>query len=72
MASLYVLKFSSPDGSVKMLNKVQTMQNAELIKIQDAAIVTWPTGKKSPKTKQLSDLVGVGACKVPFGACCSG
>jgi uncharacterized membrane protein len=66
MATLSVLKFSTPDGAAKMLDKLQALQNAELIKVQDAAIVTWPTGKKSPKTKQLGDLVGVGAMQGAF------
>ena len=44
MATLSVLKFSTPDGAAKMLDKLQALQNAELIKVQDAAIVTWPTG----------------------------
>ena len=66
MATLSVLKFSTPDGAAKMLDKFQDLQNAELIKVQDAAIVTWPTGKKSPKTKQLGNLVGVGAMQGAF------
>jgi uncharacterized membrane protein len=66
MATLTVLKFSSPDGAQKMLGKVQSLQKAELIKIQDAAIVSWPQGKKSPKTKQLVDLAGVGALQGTF------
>ena len=66
MATLTVFKFSSPDGAEKMLSKVQSLQKAELIKIQDAAIVTWPDGKKSPKTKQLVNLAGVGAMQGAF------
>jgi uncharacterized membrane protein len=66
MATLTVLKFSTPDGAQKMLEKVQTLQNAELIKIQDAAIVSWPQGKKSPKTRQLVNLAGVGALQGAF------
>ena len=49
-----------------MLEKVKSLQNMELIKIQDAAIVSWPVGKKSPKTKQLVDLAGVGALQGAF------
>jgi uncharacterized membrane protein len=49
-----------------MLEKIQAIQNAELIIVQDAAIVTWPIGKKSPKTKQLTDLVGVGVLRGAF------
>ena len=66
MATLTVLKFSTADGAEKMLGKVQSLQKAELIKIQDAAMVTWPEGKKSPKTKQLVDLAGAGALQGAF------
>jgi len=66
MATLTVLKFSAPDGADKMLDKVQSLQKAELIKIQDAAIVTWPVGKKAPKTKQLVNLAGMGALQGAF------
>ena len=66
MTTLSVLKFTIVDGAEKMLEKFKALQNAEMIKIQDAAIVTWPTGKKSPKTKQLTDFVGVGAMQGAF------
>jgi uncharacterized membrane protein len=32
-----------------------------LITLQDAATVTWPDGKKKPKTKHLGDMTGAGA-----------
>ena len=66
MATLTVFKFSTPEGAAGMLEKVTSLQKIELIKIQDAAIVTWPVGKKSPKTKQLVDLAGVGALQGAF------
>ena len=33
----------------------------ELIKVQDAATVSWEEGKKSPKTRQLHNMAGAGA-----------
>jgi len=66
MATLTVLKFPTVDGGEKMLSKIQSLQKAELIKIQDAAIVTWPVGKKSPKTKQLVNMAGMGAMQGAF------
>lgn len=71
MASLMVFKFNTPEGANQMLDKVTSLQKMELIKIQDAAIVSWPMGKKSPKTKQLVNMAGMGSCKALFGACCS-
>jgi uncharacterized membrane protein len=66
MATLTALKFSTVDGAEKMLGKIQSLQKMELIKVQDAAIVTWPVGKKSPKTKQLVNMAGIGAMQGAF------
>jgi len=61
MATLTVLKFNTPEGAGQMLRTIQDLQKKELIKVQDAAIVSWPQGKKSPKTKQLASMTGAGA-----------
>jgi len=66
MATLTVFKFDNADGAGQMLEKVKSLQKMELIKLQDAAIVTWPQGKKSPKTKQLVGLAGMGAMQGAF------
>ncbi len=61
MATLSVLKFSSADGAQQMESTLLDLQKQHLIEVQDAAIVTWPQGKKSPKTQQLHSLTGQGA-----------
>ncbi len=66
MATLTVFKFDTPDGAHQMLDKVTSLQKMELIKVQDAAIVTWPVGKSKPKTKQLFSMAGVGALQGAF------
>lgn len=66
MATLTVLKFASPDGANQMLDKIQSLQKMQLIKVQDAAIVTWPEGAKAPKTRQLVSMAGVGALQGAF------
>jgi uncharacterized membrane protein len=66
MASLTVFKFNTPEGANQMLEKVQSLQKLELIKVQDAAIVTWPQGKDKPKTKQLVNMAGMGAMQGAF------
>jgi uncharacterized membrane protein len=55
------LKFDSADGADKMLDLVQDLTKQQLITLQDAAIVTWPDGKKKPQTKHLADMTGPGA-----------
>src|SRR6516162_4974682 len=60
-ASLVVLKFDTPDGADKGLEVAQSLQKQQLLQLLDAAIVTWPTGKKKPKTRHLTDLTCEGA-----------
>ena len=66
MATLTVLKFATPDGAKQMENTLLSLQKQQLITIQDAAIVTWPKGKKQPKTEQLRSLAGQGALMGAF------
>ena len=66
MTTLSVLKFNTPDGAERMSGLLQQMQRQQLITIHDAAIVTWPQGKKKPKTKQLHHLAGIGAVEGAF------
>ena len=61
MATLSVLKFPTADGAQQMESTLLDLQKQHLIEVQDAAIVTWPQGKKSPKTQQLHSLTGQGA-----------
>jgi uncharacterized membrane protein len=66
MATVTVVKFPTAEGANNALNQVQDLQKQQLIKVHDAAIVSWPAGKKSPKTRQLVDLVGIGAMSGMF------
>ena len=66
MADLTVWKFNSVDGAQTVLTKLAELQKQHLIEIKDAAIVTWPTGKKKPKTQQALPLVGLGALDGAF------
>jgi uncharacterized membrane protein len=61
MATVTVLKFPTVEGANEALGRVQDLQKQHLIKVHDAALVTWPVGKKSPRTRQLVDLVSAGA-----------
>jgi uncharacterized membrane protein len=66
MATLTVLKFPTASGADDMLGVLEGMQKQQLITIQDAAIVSWPAGKKKPKTRQLHNLAGFGALEGAF------
>ena len=45
---------------------IKDLSKKQLIKLNDAAIVTWPVGKKKPKTKHLADLTVAGALSGAF------
>ena len=61
MATVTVLKFATAHGADDALRIVQSLQKEHLIKLHDAAIVSWPMGSKSPRTRQLVNLVTTGA-----------
>src|SRR6266702_6294461 len=60
-ASLVVLKFPTAEGAQMMLGRLESLQKQQLITVNDGAIITWPAGASKPKTKQLSNMTGVGA-----------
>ena len=66
MATLSVLKFATPEGAGQLLSKLEVLQKQQLIVVQDAAIVSWPTGAKKPKTQQLHNMAGQGALMGAF------
>lgn len=66
MATLTVLKFQDSAGANGALDKIKSLQKQQLIKLHDAAIVSWPEDKKAPKTKQLVNLAGAGALDGAF------
>jgi uncharacterized membrane protein len=66
IATLTVLKFDTPGGAEHALQVLEDLSKKQLINLQDAAIVSWPMGKKKPKTKQLTSVTGVGALSGAF------
>jgi uncharacterized membrane protein len=66
MATVTVLKFPTAEGANDALGLVQDLQKQHLLKLHDAAIVSWPKGKKSPTTRQLVSLVAAGALNGMF------
>lgn len=61
MTTITGYSFDTADGAGKMVALVQDMGRQMLITLEDAAIVTWPEGKKKPKTRHLGDATGAGA-----------
>jgi uncharacterized membrane protein len=61
MATLTVWKFDTAGGAEDAITTLESLSKQELITIHDAATVSWPEGKKKPKTHQLTSLTGAGA-----------
>lgn len=61
MATLTAWRFDTPDGAENAEKTLMGLAKEGLIRIEDAAIVSWPENKKSPKTRQLNSLTGAGA-----------
>ena len=54
MAPLSVLGFKTANGVSEALDKIQSLQNRQVIKAIDAAIVTRAGGRKDPKPNSWS------------------
>ncbi len=66
MATLSVWKFDNPEGAQQALDKLMELSKQQFIVIRDAAIVTWPAGKKKPVTRQAFSTAGAGALSGAF------
>ena len=61
MATLTVWKFDDAEGAGLAVSTLEGLAKQQLITVQDAATVSWPSGAKKPKTRQLHSLTGAGA-----------
>ncbi|HKC27379.1 MAG TPA: DUF1269 domain-containing protein [Jatrophihabitans sp.] len=61
MATMTVWKFPSPEGAEAAEDTLLELQKEGLIKIEDAAVVSYPEGARKPKTKQLHSVGSSGA-----------
>ena len=66
MATLTVWKFSTPEGAAAAEATLVDLRKQDLIVIHDAATLSWPSGAKRPKTRQLSSMTGAGALSGSF------
>ena len=61
MATLTAWAFDTVDGAEQASQTLQSLQTQGLIRIEDAAGVSWEPEKKKPKTRQLSNMTAAGA-----------
>ena len=60
-ATLTVWKFDTADGAAQAVTTLENLAREQVVVLHDAATVSWPEGKKKPKTHQLTSMTGVGA-----------
>jgi uncharacterized membrane protein len=61
MAALTAWKFDTPTGADAVLLKLKQLEGQALIQIHDAAVVSWPEGRKKPWTREERSTTGKGA-----------
>lgn len=61
MSTLTVWKFGSWDGANQAIGTLEALAKQDLIKVHDAASVSWQPETRRPKTRQLRSLTGAGA-----------
>jgi len=66
MATVTVLKCPTAEGADALLTHIKELQTQHLITLVDAAVVSWPSGAKAPKTRQLVNVVATGAATGMF------
>jgi len=66
VATLTVWRFPDANGADRAEGTLERLQKEGLIKVHDAAIVSWADGAKKPKTRQLNSLTGVAALSGSF------
>jgi uncharacterized membrane protein len=61
MATLTVWKFNDPDTADEAVGVLEDLQKQGLIHVLDATWVSWPPGRRGPKTHPLHGFARVGA-----------
>ena len=61
MATPTVWKFDDAGAAEAAVATLEGLAKQQLITVQDAATVSWPSEAKKPKTRQLHSLAGAGA-----------
>jgi uncharacterized membrane protein len=61
MATLSVWKFPDPGSADRTLAVLERLEKEQLLKVHDAAVVSWQAGDKKPRTRELRDTKKAGA-----------
>ncbi|TCO47374.1 DUF1269 domain-containing protein [Actinocrispum wychmicini] len=66
MTTLTIWRFSSADGADRAAKILSRLAGDGLINVEDAATVSWPEGRRKPKTRQLHNIAGTSALSGAF------
>jgi uncharacterized membrane protein len=61
VATLTVWKFDDAQAADNAVATLESLAKQQMINLEDAATVSWPSGAKKPKTRQLRSMTGGGA-----------
>lgn len=61
MATLTVWKFNTAEGADQALATLEQLQQQQLIRVLDGAVVSWPSDRRKPKTNQMRNMTAGGA-----------
>ncbi|SDW73229.1 Uncharacterized membrane protein [Amycolatopsis xylanica] len=66
MVTLTIWRFGTAEGANRAARTLEVLTQTELISVHDAAIVSWPEGRKKPVLRQLRQVTGRGALTGAF------
>lgn len=66
MTTLSIWKFATPEGADQALDTLVRLQDRRPITVQDASVVSWPEGRRTPRTRQARDLAAPAALSGAF------
>ncbi len=58
MDTLTVWQFDAPGGADEVLPQLERLAADGVARVDDAALVSWPLGRRKPSTRNLGTLVG--------------
>jgi uncharacterized membrane protein len=58
--TLSVWRFDTPGAAAEALPSLERLAAAQAVRIDDAALVSWPQGHRKPSTRSLGSLTGPG------------
>ena len=60
MNTLTVWRFEAPDGAEAGVTSLQALADDGRATVDDAALVSWPVGRRTPVTRELGSITGPG------------